>query len=37
MSQNNIMAGALIFAFIMFITMRGELPRYLALFTKAKT
>lgn len=34
MSQNNIIAGALIFAFILFITVKGELPAYLNLFKK---
>jgi len=37
MSQNNIIAGALIFAFVMFVTMRGELPSYLSIFTKGST
>jgi len=29
MSQSNLIAGALIFAFIVFITVRGELRAYL--------
>lgn len=32
MSQSNIMAIALFVAFIVFITMRGRLPKYLAVF-----
>ncbi len=29
MSQSNYIAGALFLAFMVFITMRGELPKYL--------
>lgn len=35
MSQSNVIAASLALAFLMFITLRGELPDYLALF-KAK-
>lgn len=38
MSQSNVIAGALVIAFLMFITVRGELPQYVELFTvKRKT
>ena len=30
MSQTSIIAGALIVGFIVFITVKGELPKYLA-------
>jgi hypothetical protein len=33
MSQTSIIAGALIVAYMVFITVRGELPAYLAVFT----
>lgn len=33
MSQSNTIAGFLIAAFAIFITVRGELPSYIALFT----
>lgn len=33
MSQSSIIAAALIVAFLVFITVRGELPAYLAVFT----
>ena len=29
MSQSNVIAGSLFFAFFVFITVRGELPAYL--------
>lgn len=29
MSQSNVIFAALLFAFVVFITMRGELPAYL--------
>ena len=32
MRQSNVIFGTLIFAFIVFITMRGQLPAYLDLF-----
>lgn len=32
MSQSNAIAGALALAFLLFITLRGELPSYLNLF-----
>ena len=32
MSQSNVIAGALALAFLLFITLRGELPAYLDLF-----
>lgn len=30
MSQSTIIAGVILFAFIVYITMKGELPKYLA-------
>jgi len=30
MNQTSVMAAALLIGFIVFITMRGELPKYLA-------
>lgn len=30
MSQSTIVFGSLIFAFLVFITVRGELPKYMA-------
>lgn len=30
MSQSTIIAGVILFAFLIFITTRGELPKYLA-------
>lgn len=33
MSQSSVIAGALVIAFLMFITVRGELPQYIDLFT----
>lgn len=30
MNQSTIIFGALIFGFIMFVTVKGELPQYLA-------
>lgn len=33
LSQTSIIAAALMVAFILFITVRGELPAYLAIFT----
>ena len=36
MSQSTVIAGALIFAFVIFITMRGELPKYLAVLGLGK-
>lgn len=32
MSQSSITAAALVIAFLIFVTVRGELPRYLAAF-----
>jgi hypothetical protein len=37
MTQSNIIAGALVGGFIVFITVRGELPDYIGLFTKKRT
>lgn len=34
MSQSNIIFGALIFAFVIYITVRDQLPNYFALFKK---
>jgi hypothetical protein len=33
MTQSNIIAGALVGGFIVFITVRGELPDYIGLFS----
>jgi hypothetical protein len=33
MSQTSIIAAALVVAFVVFVTVRGELPKYLAVFT----
>lgn len=33
MTQSNVIAGALAIAFVIFITVRGELPDYIHLFT----
>lgn len=35
MSQSNAIAGAIALAFLVFITLRGELPLYLRLFKPA--
>jgi hypothetical protein len=32
MNQTSIIAGALVIGFIVFITVRGELPQYLGVF-----
>lgn len=38
MSQNNWIFGLLLLGFVIYITSRGELPQYLAVFTpKAKS
>ena len=37
MSQSNIIFGTLLFAFIIYITTKGELPAYIGLFTKKGT
>lgn len=34
MRQSNVIFAALLFAFIVYITVRGQLPSYLALFTR---
>lgn len=36
MSQSNVIAGALVIAFVIFITVRGELDDYLHLFAVRK-
>lgn len=36
MTQSNVIAGALVVAFLMFITVRGELPEYIRLFVKKR-
>ncbi len=33
MSQSNLIFGILLFAFIVYITSRGQLPDYISLFT----
>jgi len=33
MSRTSVIFGALVIGFIVFITTKGELPKYLALFT----
>lgn len=35
MRQSNIIFGTLLFAFVIYITLRGQLPEYIALFTGA--
>lgn len=37
MSQSTIIAGVILFAFVVFITMRGELPKYLAVIGLSKS
>lgn len=37
MRQSNVIFGVLIFAFVIYITLRGQLPAYLSLFTGANT
>jgi hypothetical protein len=32
MSQSTVIVGALFIAFVVFITLRGELPSYIAVF-----
>ena len=34
MSQSNKIFGAIVFAFIIYITAKGELPAYLGIFKK---
>ncbi len=33
MSQSTVIVGAVVLAFLMFITVKGELPEYIGLFT----
>lgn len=33
MPQSNVIAGALLIGFVVFITVKGELPEYIGLFT----
>jgi hypothetical protein len=35
-TQSNVIAGALLGGFLVFITTRGELPEYIRLFTKKR-
>lgn len=37
MRQSTVIFGVLIFAFVVYITMRGQLPAYLALFSSSNT
>jgi len=37
MRQSNIIFGTLLLAFVIYITLRGQLPEYIALFTGAST
>lgn len=37
MRQSNVIFGVLVFAFVIYITLRGQLPAYIALFTGADT
>lgn len=37
MSQTTIIAGVILFAFIIFITTRGELPKYFAVIGLTKS
>lgn len=34
MRQSNVIFGVILFAFVMYVTMRGQLPAYLDLFKK---
>lgn len=37
MKQSTIIFGAIVFAFVIYITVRGQLPDYLALFSGSKS
>ena len=37
MRQSTVIFGVMIFAFVVYITMRGQLPDYLALFSSGKS
>lgn len=36
MKQSTVTFGVLLFAFVVYITLRGQLPSYLSLFTSKK-
>lgn len=37
MKQSTVIFGALVFGFVVYITLRGQLPAYLGLFNSSKT